>query len=289
MTTKVDGLFVAVNYNTTLQALALARQFDSLSGVTGKVLLILVDNSVGDNAGALARTLAEAGSKAVCVASGNNLGYFGGARFGLEYARSSGIVFDWLIVSNVDLRFDPDSAVAGFAALDTNVIGVVAPNIISTATGRALNPFMRARPSMLRMHFYKWVFRSYPTMWVYEWLAGIRGRLYAAIVGQLGHLSANLQAAASLSIVKPIYAGHGSMLAISRQFFERGGDLDHASFLFGEEIFVAETARRLGLAVVWHPGIAVEHAEHASIGKLPSRHLYQFLRDATAHSANTYF
>jgi GT2 family glycosyltransferase len=280
---------VAVNYNTTQHSLALARRFDELPDLQARAMLMLVDNSVGGHAGELGRALREAGSGATCISPGSNLGYFGGARFGLEAARSRGLLFRWLVVSNVDLQFDPEEVVGRLAALDAAQIGVVAPNITSSLTGKRLNPYMRHRPMALRMHAYKWIYRFYPSMRAYEWLSMVRGQLHAAGVGRRHRPTVLSSGASETEVLVPIYAGHGSMLAFSQEYFRRGGSLGHAPFLFGEEISVAEAALRSGLSVVWHPGIAVEHAEHVSVGKLPGHRMHGFLREATAYCADTYF
>lgn len=285
----VGVVFVAVNYNTTEQSLALARRFDVLSNLNSKAMLLLVDNSVGACAGELGRALAAAGSSASYVVPGTNLGYFGGARFGLEMARSRGLSFRWLVVSNVDLQFDPVQVVTCLAALDAGHVGIVAPNIISGLTGKRLNPYMRQRPSALRMHAYKWIYRFYPSMRAYEWLSAMRGRLRLAAAGRGSKATTPSEVTIKKEALLTIYAGHGSMLAFSQEYFRRGGSLEHAPFLFGEEISVAEAARRAQLSVVWHPGIAVDHTEHASIGKLPRRHMHGFLREATAFCADRYF
>jgi GT2 family glycosyltransferase len=286
---EFEVVMVAVNYNSTQQSLALAKRFDLLPKLKAKAVLLLVDNSVDGHTGELGRALSESGSGVTCISPGINLGYFGGARFGLKAACSLDLHFRWLVVSNVDLQFDPEEVVARLAALDAAQIGIVAPNITSSLTGRKLNPYMRRRPMALRMHAYKWVYRFYSGMLTYEWLSMVRGRLHANIRQRRKRVTPLPSDAGEQETLLPIYAGHGSMLAFSQEYFRRGGSLEHAPFLFGEEISVAESARRIGLSVIWHPGISVEHAEHVSIGKLPGRQMHGFLREATAYCANSYF
>ena len=78
--------------------------------------------------------------------------------------------------------------------------------------------------------------------------------------------------------VRKIYAPHGSCIIFNKNYFERGGTLDHISFLFGEEIFVGETVRNLRLNVLYIPEIKVRHYEHSSIGNVISRRINKFYR-----------
>jgi hypothetical protein len=288
VTVQVDVVFLAVNYKTTPQSLELARRFDADPGLAPRAFLLLVDNSTERSAGELGDAIAASGSGATCISAGRNLGYFGGARFGLDYLVSRNIVFRWLVVSNVDLLFDPEAVVLGLSRVDSSRVGVVAPNIVSGLTGKVLNPYMRTRPSAFRMHAYKWIYRSYPTMLAYEWLSRVRSRWHAGAM-PAGQVTRPPHGECGAVGSQGIYAGHGSMLAFSSEYFARGGNLHHAPFLFGEEISVAENVRRIGLEMIWHPGIDVEHAEHVSVGQLPSRQMHGFLKEATAFCANSYF
>jgi GT2 family glycosyltransferase len=89
--------------------------------------------------------------------------------------------------------------------------------------------------------------------------------------------------------VRTIYAPQGSCLVFSRRYFEQGGSLEYPAFLFGEEIFVAETVLRLGLQVVYDPRLRVWHDEHASTGRLRSRKLARYVGQSAAYLADTFF
>jgi GT2 family glycosyltransferase len=63
-----------------------------------------------------------------------------------------------------------------------------------------------------------------------------------------------------------IYAPHGAFIIFSRQYFLRGGSFKHPSFLYGEEITVAENCKKFGFQVLYDPGFRVLHFEHGSHG-----------------------
>ena len=75
----------------------------------------------------------------------------------------------------------------------------------------------------------------------------------------------------------------------SRRYFESSGNLNHGAFLCGEEVFIAETARRLGLAVVYDPRLKVVHKENATLSRYTSRQLLAYVREATDYVTETFF
>ena len=87
----------------------------------------------------------------------------------------------------------------------------------------------------------------------------------------------------------PIYAAHGSLFVFHRSYFDMGGDLSHGTFLFGEEIFVAETILRLGLTILYDPRFCVVHKEHLTTGQLPSRKVASFARDSSKFCSSSFF
>lgn len=88
---------------------------------------------------------------------------------------------------------------------------------------------------------------------------------------------------------RQVYAPHGALMVLSREFFRRGGSLEHPPFLFGEEITIAEEALRVSLPVIYSPSIAVIHEQHASVSRLPSRVHHEFVSHAAAYVADEYF
>jgi hypothetical protein len=63
--------------------------------------------------------------------------------------------------------------------------------------------------------------------------------------------------------------------------------LDHVPFLYGEELMVAETTRRLQLDILYDPRFRIMHVEHSTTGKSASARLHQAA--AASYCADTYF
>src|SRR5690606_9680493 len=102
----------------------------------------------------------------------------------------------------------------------------------SLRTGRDQNPYMRHRISRARLTRIHLAHRTAPTANFYRLLSKIAGHLRPTNRSRLTEEAAE------------IYAPHGSCIALSRQYFERGGTLSYGAFLFCEELHVAETARK---------------------------------------------
>ena len=88
---------------------------------------------------------------------------------------------------------------------------------------------------------------------------------------------------------KIIYAPHGSCIIFNENYFKMGGNLNHISFLFGEEIFVAESAKKSGLKVQYEPQLRVSDYEHASTGFFYSRKIAGFMKQSTIDILATYY
>jgi GT2 family glycosyltransferase len=192
---------------------------------------------------------------------------------------------DWVIVSNVDLLVADAQFLDKLAALRARPrLGVVAPSIRSALTGRDQNPFMRKRPSAMRMHVYKWMFRSWLVLNAYELASAAFHKVRNA-----GRARPGASAGLRENSAGTIYAPHGSFLIFSKEYFRDGGNLDFPCFLFGEEVYLAEGLRKLGLDVVYEPSLEVVHQEHKSTKMVKSRKLARAVASSAAYCADTYF
>lgn len=266
-------LLLCVHYRSERALRDYLTSLAGLHGAAGRLSVVVVDNSLEG----APPWLPEVPFPLRLVVSAENLGYLGGAALGFSKAREEARDADFVAISNVDLRIDqPDFLDRLEADPGDEDVGILAPAIRSRLTGADQNPFLRFRPSPLRMHVYKWIFSSYPLAAAYE-RAGRAAR-------RLGRAEA-----AAARGPEDIYAAHGSFFLLSRAFFERGGTLEYPVFLFNEEIHLAEQARASGLRVVYRPDLEVRHDEHGSIGRYRSRAMVAHAQHATAYCLDQYF
>lgn len=266
-------LVIVVNTNADAEAIRLIGELVSQKGPA--VHTVVVHN--GDQE--LRVDLPEAARSQVrVVRPPHNRGYFYAANFGLDDYLSRNAMPDWVVVSNADIHI-PDSgffdSLARFHGTDSP--GLVAPSILSLASRRDQNPNMRWRPSRARIWSYRFVFRFYLTDAAYQFGSIAKGRLRrpSSPIPRTGSPAR-------------IYAAHGAFMIFNRSYFDAGGSLRYEMFLYGEEVFVAEAARSLGLEVLYDPRLAVVHREHSETGVI-NRKSWRRRREASAHIARRFF
>lgn len=273
-------LLICVNYRKPIEtqhfvATALEQTLNS------PLRLIVVDNSPSPDRGVVPGSI-QNDPHVKAIATGKNLGYFGGAAAALADHLKSHPLPDWVIVSNPDVYFsDRDVLQRLCDSHRGDEPAVIAPSIRTVDTLVDQNPYMRVRPSRFRMHLYRWLFSAYPVDVVYEGLSWVKHRAL--------ELVSKVRPPATASSPARIYAPHGSFIALHRSYFQRGGTLEHGAFLFGEEIFVAETVRRLGLNVLYEPAIVIEHTERSTAAGLWNRDSSRYRRQASRYLARTFF
>lgn len=264
---------VGVSYLTNQQSSA---WIDSIVGASSghSIDIFLVNNSA-----AIAPMSLDHGDLQGCrlqvIEAPDNPGYFGGAYKALKNLSLE--AYDFVVVSNVDLVFTSKTF---FSSMTTYVqekdIGVLAPSIVSGISKKDSNPYMLGRPSRMRMLFYSFIFSNYLTAQAYSLL----GLLKKMLVGG----SEGGGAAASL-----MYAPHGSCIIFSKEFFQRGGSLQYGAYMYGEEVFVGEWCRRLGLKVKYAPELSVYHEESVSTGRLYSRRVLSWKKHSSLYLWKTFF
>jgi GT2 family glycosyltransferase len=230
--------------------------------------------------------------KVMFLPSPRNLGYFGGAAYGLNRYLESHPLPEWVVVSNVDIEFRDREFVNNLVcASRPDGVGVLAPSILSSITGGDLNPFMVHKPRRAVVRFRKAVFSNPYTLNLYE--SG--SLLKHTIAKMLRHthvlrgVSSTYRVKSSRHAVRQIYAPHASCIVFSKAYFECGGGLQYPLFLYGEDTFVAETARGLNMMVVYDPSLRLWHDEHTSTGLLRSRGIAAHVGEAAAYIAEHYY
>ncbi len=271
-------VLICVNYGSDRETLQWVEAVRRQPG-SEKIRMVVVDNTPRGADDDFGTQLQKRMDAIQWIPTAGNLGYFGGARFGLDRFLEQFPLPEWVMVSNVDLQFGDAPFFERLLQMRLpEGVGVVAPAIRSALSGREQNPYMTQRPSALRMHFIKWATGTFPRLCLYEWGA----RWKARIAGRL-------RAMQTAGPARPIYAPHGSCVLFRRRYFERGGTLHYPPFLFGEELFVAETARALGLQVFYQPALQIVHREHVTTGRRPTRQTAAWVAASAAYCADTYF
>jgi GT2 family glycosyltransferase len=276
-TFRKNVLLICVKYDADNETERYLGSIQTLRGLEN-LQVIVVDNTPNSTLG---RTLCACNVRV--IQAPGNLGYFGGARYGLSCYLRDNPLPPWVIVSNVDLTIDDDHFIERLMHLNVSPdLGVVAPSIRSNLTGIDQNPFMRTQPSPWRMHAYKWLHRSRFILNAHELTSAAVNRIAAKVFTKRKILDGQPPA-------EKIYAPHGSFLIFSGMYFERGGDLNYPEFLFGEEVYIAEKVRSLQLKILYQPSMVVMHQEHSSTKLLRSRAVAAYIASSAAYCADAFF
>ena len=204
---------------------------------------------------------------------GKNLGYLPGMHYGLQqYITEYKNIPDQVIVCNTDITIADAHFLNDLNKLRGDIIG---PSIISTKTNNNQNPFLITRISKKKLRLLKFIFDFYLFYTIYQALSLIKSSLFK------NNIKNNKS--------QDVYALHGSFIVFRKNFFEAGGTLNYPSFLFGEELYIAESAIQLKLTLIFHPTISVQHHEHHITNTFKPPHLVKRMNESIIYLLNTYF
>ncbi|MBX3705067.1 MAG: glycosyltransferase family 2 protein [Pseudomonadales bacterium] len=259
--------YVCTNFNNTSYTLAAIRSLYRCDP-NKQLVYVVVDNA---SAPVEAESLSGLEREFVglhLIRSERNLGYFSGLNLGLDYVRRFHSDVAWVIVGNNDLVFS-DHFVETLANKSEvySQYAVIAPNIV-TLDGDRQNPHIREHIGLARIRAYDTYYSSY-----------LLARLIAKIVG-VGRRHFNRRDQSGYATAREIYACHGSCFVLSRKFFETFGELWAPTFMFGEEVFLAEQVAKSSMRILYSPELEVIHASHAAVSGLHARQKWELMRIA---------
>ncbi|GAB5045786.1 glycosyltransferase family 2 protein [Thermodesulfovibrio sp. TK110] len=272
---------ICVNYLNEEDTLLFVNDLINLKGYENGIVIIVVNKE----ASPLLRGFMEE-KKVVIKYPDKNLGYFGGANWALQEYLQTAPLPEWIIISNTDIRFEDKDFFLKLKNYYTNKIdniGIIAPDIeLKSREGlpssyKHQNPHMEYPPKRWKLNFLKLISKSYIFYIVFQIFSSLRYMiLNKFFVRKLPNHPIS------------IYAPFGAFIIFHKNYFEKGGNLNFKNFLFGEEIFVAETAKRLGLKIIYDPRLKVYHYEHGALKKLPSRKQFFYFRNAIDYILSNY-
>jgi len=273
---NIEVLIIAVLYKTYNECQKLINSILNQNSISD-VRVIIVDNSSELAKNEFIEQFNKPDSDIQYISAPQNLGYFGGAQFGYSHFISTNPVPNKVIVCNVDVVLEQSFFFQKLIELklDDN-IGIVAPSIISKRYKTDANPKIEERYSLKKMKFYRLINSNMFFINFYQFLSYCKKII-------------KLKPAKKIVTAKYIYAPHGAFIIFTKEYFVRGGSFKHFSFLFGEEIFVAETASKLNLKVLYNPELIISDFEHASTGIFYKPIICRYMKISTLDIINHYY
>jgi len=243
--------------------------------------VVVVNNAADEESKALLEALVKDYDNVVVLHSPRNLGYFGGLNYGLPSALA--VDSEWIVFCNADIIFTESDFVEQLFQLhvDKSVLAL-APAII-TRRGRNQNPYFLKRPTRARWSLYDVWFSCYPIFLLISLVNDIKNLIRGGRGWKLSQLP---------DVPIEIYAPHGACFILNKRYFDIYPRLDDTLMLYGEEIILAETVRRVRGRILYVPALKVLHNESGNIARHLGRSSYrafQILRKAHRYLTQRYF
>jgi GT2 family glycosyltransferase len=198
-----------------------------------------------------------------------NIGYLNGAKLGFDFYCKSNPVPDFTIVCNTDIKFEDDffldKLINESSHKNADVIG---PTIISTLTSHHQNPMYKERIPIKKIKRLLWIYRYYPIYVIYQ-LGAYLKRFIEKRAPENKKQSSEF-----------VYAVHGSFLIFARSFFDKGNTFKFPSFLYAEELFIAEQCIKNKSNIFYNSNLTVFHSEHSTSGFIKNRKHVNWLKQS---------
>ncbi|BDT72839.1 hypothetical protein os4_23840 [Comamonadaceae bacterium OS-4] len=257
--------FTFTNYNNSRLSIQAAHSIAAHHGDC-EYQIVLVDNASTEDE---RRILAEPGAlppDCTVLWSPKNVGYFDGLNLGITALWDNSTHYDAIVIGNNDLVFE-SSFFEGMRRRTEAFArhSVVSPDII-TLDHEHQNPHVISSVSRFREIIWDLYFSSFWLSQLIGWFA----RLARSLVGRKDH-----QAHAHEG---PISQGYGACYILTPRFFQNYRLLWSPGFLMGEEFYLARQLASHGEQMYYVPDIPVQHHDHATVSKLPSKRLWEMTR-----------
>lgn len=259
--------FVFTNYNNSGFTREAVRSIAENPGWDPSCVVVVDNRSEPADVEALRRIQADYPGIRL-ILNAENVGYFRGLNLGIEHLRREHPDVEHVVVGNNDLEFPPgflDVLVRHRAVLDAHA--VVSPDLV-TLDGVHQNPHVADTISRKRELVYDLYYANY-------WLA-----LLIRFVARATRRVTERKDYDAHGVAREIYQGYGACYILGPRFFREFGTLWAPTFLMGEEYFLSRQLEEKGQKVYYEPAILVRHHDHATMGKVPSRKMWEIARDA---------
>ncbi len=186
----------------------------------------------------------------------NNMGFAKGMNMGIQHSRKK-----YVICSNNDILYDTkvDFYELIIPFLNNSNIGVIGPNI-KTLDNIYQNPYFK---DIINWNRYKTklknkIFFKYKIGYFLYYLYSIKNEI----------LNKNSINRGNNNQSECVYALHGAYFVLTPSYFKFFSALDSNTFLFSEELILAERIKKVGLCEYFISKIEVLHKEDSSTNQL---------------------
>lgn len=258
---------VTINYNNARFTRKLLESVSRAHGAEN-VTVVVVDNASSDDDRTQLVQIETDFPRAIFIYEDVNHGYFKGLNVGLAALRNVLEAPSAVVICNNDIEFCNSffGALNGSDRLLENH-PVIAPRIV-TPSGREQNPHVIRPISQARVLVWKIYYSNYSVARVIFWLA----RRSAPITARRDYRQ--------YKVAQKIEQGYGACYILTRDFFRHYDELWAPTFLMGEEYFLSCQLKAVGKSVYYEPSVCVVHQDHATMGMLPNKKVWEISRES---------
>jgi len=235
--------------------------------------IVIVNN--GSNKEKVLYSLENRYSNIVVLNPGENLGYWKGFDYALSFLKKEKMVYDYYILSNFDIKI-PDMSFFNHLltafSLRSPEVGVIAPRIIIEDLGVDLNPLATFDIKDIKLNIFRFCLKYERLYNLYLTLHNYKNNIKSVFLKEKkGELRERY-----------IYAPHGSFMIFTKTWIEKyiSSNLSYKSFLYYEELFVAEISKYLNLKILYYPKLVVLHKRHLTTCNLENKLLRSYLLES---------
>lgn len=259
--------FVFTNYNNSHYTRQVIHSI-SLNDNWIDSYVVIVDNKSELQDVELLKSIKQDYPSVELILNDENSGYFKGLNIGIKYLREKYQDLNHIIIGNNDLFFLPDF-VKRFNSKKSifEKYPVISPDLI-TLDGVHQNPHVIEKISKVRELIYDVYYANY---------------YFSVAIGYLAKVTTKFtdrKDEEQYEIAQTIYQGYGACYILGPLFFKNFEMLWAPTFLMGEELFLSKQLESKGFKVYYDPFFLVNHHDHATMGKLPSKKLWSISRDS---------
>jgi GT2 family glycosyltransferase len=267
--------FITVNFGNTTATRNLVNSILS-SSLEGNFSLTIIDNKSSSRSKKELLSLKKQSKIDIeILINEKNLYYWPAVNKIISDLKDSESEFpDWILICNNDIIINDKYFLKKLEKINPIKNPIIGPDITNTS-GDHLNPFM-AKPLSRLGHIYWWLyFISYPTSRVLLFLRRFLQFFYTK--------KKNIE-----QLSKIVYSVHGSAILLSSYFFKSGGWLDDNFELYGEELTLAEIAKKINIPITYYPILKIVHSEHTNTKKINNKLLFKKARESHQYITNNY-
>ena len=237
-------------YNNEKEVLEFAKSL-SKQKMIDRIQLLVTCNAC-ENYDCFKSALNQVLPSALSFYPGGNLGYLNGCLYGIENMKCD---CSWVMICNTDIEFVGDNY---FERVLENVgerVWCIGSDIVLKSTGMHQNPFLRERPSKVKIYTWRIVYSWYPIFCLYFMLHELRPK----------------KEKPKDNISDLVYAVHGSCFVLKKECVDEIIRERPDIFMYGEELLIAEIVRKNKCNCLFTTKACVLHNENQVTSSIGNR------------------